>query len=447
MSALTREFRPMLKLALPLAAAELAWMAMGVVDTVMLGPLGPAAIGAGSLGAMVLYTAGTTGTGLLLGLDTLVAQAYGAGDHAGCRRSLVAGVWLSLLLFIPVMAAAFASLPALHRFGVNPRVFEQLEAFLPPLVWSILPLLLYAAFRRYLQAVHVVRPVTFAIVTANLVNFVGNWALIYGHWGAPAMGIRGSAWSTCAARVYMAAVLGVAVARSGGFRGVEWQPAWGRIRRLFALGLPAATQIGLEAAVFALVTAFAGKLDEASMAAHSIALNVISVTYMVPLGISSAAAVRAGNAVGRRDAGGAASAGYAALLLSAAFMGAAAVLLWTVPESIVRIYSGDRQVIRVGVVMLAIAAFFELGDGSQVVATGALRGIGDTRTPMLANLLFYWGVGLPVSWLFCFRFGWGAPGLWLGLCAALLLIGGTLIAVWRQRIHALRRAFRTTTTG
>jgi multidrug resistance protein, MATE family len=435
-SRLGREFRPMLRLAAPLAAAELAWMAMGVVDTIMLGPLGPAAIGAGSLGSMVLYTVATSGTGLLLGMDTLVAQAFGAGDLADARRSLVNGLWLSLLLVPPVMAACMTTLPVLAWFGINPRVFAQFSDFLPPLVWSVAPLFLYATLRRYLQAVNVVKPLTFAMVTANLVNFVGNWVLIYGHWGAPAMGIRGSGWSTCIARVYMAAVLLATVVRHGGFRGAVWRPAWARVRHLFTLGLPAAVQVGLEAAVFALVTVFAGKLDEASLAAHGIALNVISVTYMVPLGISAAAAVRVGNAVGRGDRRGAAASGSAALLLSAAFMSAAAVVLFTVPESVIRIYTGDPRVVHVGVTMLAIAAFFELGDGTQVVATGALRGLGDTRTPMLANLAWYWGVGVPVSWWFCFHLGWGAPGLWLGLCVALLLIGGTLLAAWRKRVRA-----------
>jgi len=434
-AALRRELRPLLRLAGPLAAAELAWMAMGVVDTIMVGPLGPAAIGAGSLGGMIFYAVAICGAGLLAGMDTLISQAFGAGNLTDCRRSLVNGLWLGLLLLPPTVGGTLACLPLLRWFGTNPRVYEQLVPFLTALAWSIIPLFAYAALRRYLQAVHVVKPVTFAVVSANLINFAGNWILIYGHWGAPAMGIRGSAWSTCLARLYMALVMAAAVAWHGGFRKVSWRPEASGIRRLFGLGLPAALQIGFEAAVFAIVTAFAAKLDEVSLAAHSIALNVISVTYMVPLGISSAAAVRVGHAVGRVDPRGMAAAGWGALLLSAAFMGGAGVALFTVPESIVRVYSHDPGVIHVGVLLLAIAAVFELGDGSQVVATGALRGAGDTRTPMLANLLFYWVVGLPVAYLMCFRFGWGAPGLWLGLCVALLLIGATLIAAWVGRVR------------
>jgi MATE family multidrug resistance protein len=437
-ASLRPEFRPMLRLAAPLAVAELAWMAMGVVDTLMLAPMGSAAIGAGSMGGMVFYTVAICGTGLLLGMDTLISQSFGAGDLPDCRRSLIDGLWFSLLLLPVIMGGTFACLPLLHWYGINPRVYEQLVPFLTPLVWSIIPLFAYAALRRYLQAVHVVKPVTFAIVSANLINFAGNWILIYGHWGAPAMGIRGSAWSTCVARLYMALVLAGATARHGAFRKVSWLPRFSGIRTLLALGLPASLQMGFEAAVFAIVTAFACRLDEASLAAHSIALNVISVTYMVPLGISSAAAVRVGSAVGRADPRGVAVAGWAALLLSAGFMGTAAIVLFTMPEVIVRRYSGDPRVMQVGVSLLAIAALFELGDGANVVATGALRGAGDTRTSMLANLIFYWAVGLPVAYLMCFHFGWGADGLWLGLCVALLLIGGTLIGAWIRLVRRIQ---------
>lgn len=434
---LRRELPATLRLAVPLASAELAWMAMGVVDTIMLGPLGAAAIGAGSLGSMLFYAVVLCTTGVLLGMDTLVSQSWGAGDAADCRKSLVNGLWLSLLLFPVTAAALLLCIPLLQAFGTNPQIFEQLVPFLTALAWSVLPLFLYSAFRRYLQAVQVVKPVTFAMVSANLVNFVGNWVLIYGHWGAPTMGIRGAAWSTCIARVFMLAVLAVTAVRHGGLGNVDWRPDWGRIRQLIGLGGPAALQIGAEAGVFTLVTAFAAKLDEASMAAHGIALNVISVTFMVPLGISSAAAVRVGNALGRVDMRGAAVAGWTALAVAAAFMGACAIAMFTVPQLIVGVYTADAGVIRASILLLAIAGCFQLCDGTQVVATGALRGAGDTRTPFLVNVVFYWGVGLPVSYLLCFRAGWGAAGLWVGLCVALILVALTLLVVWSRRMRLL----------
>ena len=431
----------MLRLAAPLAVAELGWMSMGVVDTIMAGPLGPAAVGTGSLGGMVFYPIAICGTGMLLGMDTLVAQAYGSGDVEDCRRTLVNGVWLGSALSPLLALVLWGLVPVLRAAGVNPRVMAMLGPFLGNLLWGVWPLLLYAAFRRYLQAVNIVKPVTFALVSANLVNAAGNWLLMFGHWGAPAMGVAGSALSTSLARAYMAAVMAATIVwheRKTGYRlfHLTWLPDWPRIRRLVKLGLPAAGQILFEGAVFAIVTTLAARLDEASLAAHGIALNVISTTYMVPLGISSAAAVRVGQAYGRRDIRAAAVAGWTALLLSSLFMGTAGLALSIVPRWIVRIYIRDAAVISCGTLLLRIAAVFELFDGLQVVAGGALRGLGDTRTPMLAHLAGYWAVGLPVAYTLCFPLRWGAAGLWVGLSAALILIGAALVVVWRRAIRS-----------
>jgi MATE family multidrug resistance protein len=432
---LRQEFRPMLRLAAPLALAELGWMAMAVVDTIMVGPLGAAAVGASSLGGSVFYPIGVVGTGLLLGMDTLVAQSFGARDPRDCRRTLVDGCWLALGLS-PVIAAALAALvPLLSRSRTNPHVLGLFVPYFGILVWSIVPLLFYTAFRRYLQAVDIVKPVTFALLSANLVNFAGNWLLIYGHWGLPRMGLAGSALSTLIARCYMAAVLFVTILlherRSGNLlASVSWRPDFARIRRLLALGLPAAAQLGFEGAVFAFVSVMAARLDEVSLAAHSIALQVIATTYMVPLGISSAAAVRVGQAAGRQDPAGASASGWASLLFSTLFMCSASVVLIIVPGTVVRGFMSDPAVIAAGVLLLRIAAIFEIFDGLQITATGALRGLGNTRTSMLLHFGGYWFVGLPIAYLTCFRAGIGVTGIWLGLTAAVLLIGSALVAAW-----------------
>jgi MATE family multidrug resistance protein len=457
---LRREFRPMLALAAPLALAELGWMAMGVVDTVMAGPLGSAAIGAGSLGSMLFYPIAIFGTGMLLGMDALVAQSFGAGDRPDCRRTLVNGLWLGAGLAPALALAIWALIPLLAHTGTNPRVLVLFAAYLKALLWGILPLLFYTAFRRYLQAVDIVKPIAFALVSANVVNIAGNYALMYGHWGFPAMGLTGSGYSTSIARFYMAAVLLAAVAwhertrplsngapsgpgsdsrseprtSESGWCGYSFRPDIPRLRRLAALGLPAALQILAEGAVFGVVTVFAARLDEASLAAHGIAVIVVSTTYMVPLGIASAAAVRVGQAVGRKDQRGVAASGWSALAIGALFMGTAGVALWTVPRWIVEVITHDAAVVAVGVGLLRIAAFFELFDGLQAVATGALRGLGDTRSPLLAHLAGYWMVGLPVAYLLCFHFRWGAPGIWVGLSAALILIGSALLVVWKRRL-------------
>jgi MATE family multidrug resistance protein len=436
---LRREFRPMLSLAAPLALAELGWMVMGIVDTIMAGRLGPAAIGAGNLGSMIFYPIAISGTGMLLGMDTLVSQAFGANDPRDCRRTLVNGIWLGAALSPVLAAIVLALIPVIARAGTNPHVFVLFVPYMQALLWGTLPLLLFAAFRRYLQAVNLVKATMFALVSANLINIIGNWALMYGHWGAPAMGLEGSGWSTSISRVYMAAVLLVAVLwherKTGNLLAhISWRPDLARMRRLASLGLPAALQILFEGAVFGIVTVLAARLDEVSLAAHSIAVQVIATTFMVPLGISSAAAIRVGQAIGRKDPRGAATAGWTALLLSAIFMGAAALALAIIPQWIVRAFIPDAAVIASGAVLLRIAALFELFDGFQVVATGALRGVGDTRTPMLAHLVGYWALGLPICYVLCFPLHWGAPGIWTGLTAALILIGVWLVIAWGRRI-------------
>ena len=427
----------MVRLAAPLAMAELGWMAMGFVDALMAGRLGAAAIGAGSLGNMLFYPIAICGTGMLLGMDTLVAQAFGARDDAACRRALVQGLWIAAGV-APVVAGLLAlTIPLLRSLGTNPRVMELLGPYLQAMLWGVLPLLFYTAFRRYLQAMNIVKPITFAVVSANLLNFAGNWLFMYGNWGAPRLGLEGSGFSTSISRVYIALVLLIAVLCHERKLGnlhlrVNWRPRWTPIRRLIALGFPSAMQILAEGAVFGIVTVMAARFDEVSLAAHSIAVNVISITFMVPLGISSAAAVRVGQAVGRKSPQGIAVSGWTALLLGAGFMGAAGLALAIVPRWIARLYTPEAAVIASSAALLRIAALFEIFDGLQVVATGALRGLGDTRTPALAHLGGYWVVGMPVAYFLCFAHGWGVTGIWVGLTSALILIGLVLLLAWRR---------------
>jgi len=436
--AIRGEIAPMLRLAGPLAVGELGWMAMGIVDTLMAGRLGAAALGAGSLGSMVFYPVAICATGMLLGMDTLVAQSHGAGDHADSRRTLVGGVWLGLALSPVVALAVLGLIPLLRASGANPRVMTLVAPYLRALVWGMPGLMLYTAFRRYLQAVDFAGPVAFALVSANLVNLAGNWALMFGHWGAPALGLEGCGVSTSIARIYMAAVLLGAIVwreRRTGNRlfHISWRPGLERLRRLVVLGLPAAGQILFEGVGFGIVSAMAARLDEASLAAHSIALQVIATTYMVPLGIGSAAAVRVGQAIGRKDRAAAATSGWTAMLIGAVFMAAAGVALCTVPQWIARLFIADPAVIRLAAVLLRIAALMELFDGLQTVATGALRGLGDTRSPMLAHLAGYWIAGLPVTYVLCFPLGWGVRGIWVGLTSAIVIVGVALTLVWARR--------------
>ena len=439
-AAFRQEIRPMLRLAAPLAMAERGWMLMGFVDAVMAGRLGAAAIGAGSLGNMLFYPIAICGSGMLLGMDTLVAQAFGARDDAACRRSLVQGLWVAAGV-APIVALLLSlTIPLLRALGTNPRVMELLGPYVHALLWGIPPLLLFAVFRRYLQAMNIVKPITFAVVSANLLNFAGNWLFMYGNWGAPRLGLEGSGFSTSISRVYIALVLLIAVLRHQRKlaqalppANLTYHPNFQIIRRLIALGFPSALQILVEGAVFSAVTVMAARFDEVSLAAHSIAVNVISTTFMVPLGISSAAAVRVGQAVGRQDRPGIAVSGWTALALGAGFMSAAGRALAIVPRWIARLYTPEVAVVGASAELLRIAALFEIFDGLQVVAGGALRGLGDTRTPALAHFAGYWIVGMPVAWFLCFTYGWGVTGIWVGLTSALIHIGLLLLLAWHRR--------------
>ena len=433
------EFRPMFALAAPVVIAELGWMTMGLVDTLMVGRLGPEAIGAVGIGSSLFMAVCIFAMGLLLGLDTLVSQAFGARRFDECHAWLAHGIALSLLLSIPVTLLVMGLSASLAGWGLHPDVLRLTQPYLTILAWSIPPLLLYSSFRRYLQGMGIVRPVTAALVLANVLNAVVNWMLIFGRLGAPALGVRGSAWATVGARVVMAGVLlGVIVkvrrserfdAGARGFR-LEMQ----RMRQLIALGFPAASQVTLEVGVFAAATALAGRLPPASLAAHQIAVNIAAFTFMVPLGIASAGAVRVGHAMGRRDQAGAARAGWTALLFGALFMASAAATFVLFPSALIGAFTSDPSVLAIGVSLLFIAAVFQLFDGVQGVATGILRGLGDTRTPMLWNFAAHWLIGLPLGYTLCFAAGLGVVGLWWGLSSGLIICGIALLVVWVRAI-------------
>jgi len=443
---LRTEFRPTIRLALPLVLAELGWMSMSIVDTMMVGrlPNSATAMGAVSLGSNIFIVLALFGGGLLLGLDTLVSQAFGAGKREDCHRSLVNSIYLSIAL-TPFLAAPVWLLPSLLAgMQVDPGVLALAIPYTKALAIGLFPLLLYFAVRRCLQAMNMVKPVAFALISANIVNALGNLIFVYGKLGMPALGAVGSGWSTAIARLYMATVLvGYLLWYDRKHRTELLKTPVDidlpRIRRLITLGLPAAMQFALESGVFGLVTALIARLGAVPLASHQIALNTVAFTYMVPLGIASAAAVRVGQAIGRNDPKGAGAAGSTAIFLGAAFMTGAAAALLLFPRWIARMYTPDQIVIRSTIALLAAGAAFQLFDGIQTVATRALRGAGDTRTPMLCHFTAYWIIGLPLGAWLCFRRGWGALGLWTGLSLALILIGIVLLFAWGRAVRRFMR--------
>ncbi|HJO39939.1 MAG: MATE family efflux transporter [Vicinamibacterales bacterium] len=443
LSGLRREVRPMLALAVPVVVAEMGWVAMGTVDILMVGSLGPEAIGAVGVGSMLFIALAVFGVGVLLALDTFIAQAFGADQLDECHRWLVHGVVMSLMLAVPLTGVALIGISNLDLWGFDPTVLRLTAPYLRLITWSAWPLLLYVALRRYLQAMGVVTPIMVTLLTANLINIAANWVLIHGNLGAPALGVNGAGWATCISRIYMAMLLLGAVARHDartghGPRRASWAIERARLARLFWLGLPAACQVTLEVGVFSAATALAARLAPVALAAHQITLNMASFTFMVPLGMASAAAVRVGHAVGRRDADDAGRAGWTAVVLGVLFMAVSATAFLLLPRILMGLFTTDPTVIATGVTLLAVAAAFQLFDGLQGVLTGALRGLGDTRTPMLWNLVGHWAFGLPLGYTICFVWARGVVGLWIGLSAGLIVVSLVLLTVWRKRVARLR---------
>jgi multidrug resistance protein, MATE family len=436
----------MLRLALPLVMAEVGWMSMGVVDTVMVGHLPHPAmtISAAALGQVLYNTLAFGVGGVLLGLDTYISQAHGAGEWDDANKWLLSGVVLAGILSAVLMGMVWLGPVAMVRLNVDREVMRQAVQFLEALNWGTLPLFLYMTFRRYLQAFNHVRPIAAAVVSANAVNAALDWLLLYGHrWGSigiPAYGVVGAAVSTSLARVYLAAFVGIAVwwvdrRHSYGLKQAEWKLDWTRLRRLVALGGPVGGQIFVEISIFAAVTAMIGTMGPLPLAGHEIALNCVSFTFMVPFAISAAATVRVGQAVGRGSATEAAAAGWTAIGLGSGFMLAMSVVLVTMPHTIARGFTVDPVVIAAAVPLLLVGAAFQFFDGVQVTATGALRGVGNTHAGLYVQLVGYWVVGLPLGWWLGFHRKTGAVGLWIGLCAGLMIAGVALISVWGRAVR------------
>lgn len=442
------QIRPMLALAVPLIAAELGWMTMGIVDTIMIGHTAHAAmsIAAASLGQVLYNTLAFGIAGVLLSLDTYLSQSHGAGRYDEANRWLYHGLILAAALAATLVALIAAAPLVMLHMPINREVLTGSVAFLHALNWGTPTLFLYFTLRRYLQAFNHVRPIAAALVTANLLNFAGDWLLIYGHaFGQihiPALGIYGAGLSTSISRAYLALFLVIAIWRvehkhSYGLRSTLRHIETSRLRRLTLLGAPAGGQIFVEIAIFGTVTFLIGTMGPLPLAGHEIALNCASFTFMVPFAISAAAAVRVGQAIGRGEPREASAAGWAAIALGAGCMATFAIVLFFFAHPIARAFTPDRAVIAAAVPLLIVAAIFQFFDGLQITATGALRGAGNTHAGLIVQIIGYWIIGLPVGYLLAFRLHHGAVGLWLGLCTGLIVAGISLTTTWRYTTRKL----------
>lgn len=414
-----------MRLALPVVAAQVGMVLLGVVDTIMVGRLSAQALAAVALGSIFTFGTMILAIGILHGLDPLVSQAYGAGEHEEIGLHLLRGIGLALALSIPYVLLFIWSAPVLRLFRQPPEVIALAGPFIRALAPGVPALFVFVALRQTLQAITVVRPVLLAVLLANLVNFVGNLALIYGRFGLPALGVVGSGWSTTICRYVMVgaiALLGAPALR----------PIWRRpsrellsvrpYERLIAIGFPIGIQIGLEMWVFTTAALVIGSMGAIDLAGHQIAINLASLSFMVPLGIGAAAAVRVGNAVGRGDQAGARRAAWVALGTGASVMIGSALAFALLPGPLARIYTPDPRVIAVASTLLPIAALFQVFDGTQAVGCGILRGIADTRVAAAINLVGYWALGLPLGIGFAFHYAMGPRGLWWGLTIGLAVV-------------------------
>lgn len=437
---LASEWAPTLALAGPVMLGFLGMTLMGIVDTVLVGVLGAATVGAVGVGASISGVAFLFGLGLLLGIDRQVAVAHGAGRPDDVARAHTHGIALALVASVPVVALLHFTASQLARLGVAPELVPLAAAWLRVASWSLLPALVFIAVRQSLQALGDTRAATAILLSANLVNAFFNVALIRGRFGFPALGIAGSAWATLLARTYTAVlILAWSAWRGPDLRALERRIHWRTLRELLRLGGPASVQLVFEGGVFSLATLLCAHLGAKSAAAHNVALQVSSFTFMIPLGLSAAGSVRVGNALGRGDLRAAQRAGWSAVLLGASFMSCSAVALLAFAPRIVGLFGLDGPSASLAWTLLLCVAVFQLFDGLQVTLSGVLRGSGDTVASMVTNLVGHWFVGLPVGYGLAFGAGYGAVGLWLGLATGLGTVALSLMVIWRRRIGRIVR--------
>jgi MATE family multidrug resistance protein len=431
------ELRALWRLSLPLIASYAGHQMMSLVDTAMVGRLGATAIAGVGIGNAIYFVITIVGLGCVLGMDPLVSQSLGAGEEARARRVLWQGLRLAVVVGVPLSALLALSPALLAPAGIDAQTAEQVERYLYARLPNTIPFLLFIAARCYLQARGVTRPIVISVVLANLVNLVGNAVLIYGDealdWfdipgiGLPALGVAGSGLASSLAAIISVLLLAAAI------RALPAPADPGRRRHdpqiqraLWRIGLPLGLQLLAEVGVFSLAAVLIGGLGAGAAAGHQIAITLASLTFCVTLGVASATSVQVGLHVGRGDTPAARRAGLLGLGLAAGFMSFSAVTFVAIPALLAAVFTDDPQAVAAAIPLLQIAAVFQLSDGTQVVAAGALRGAGDTRVPLYANLLGHYAVGFPLILALGFGLDLGAPGVWWGLSAGLTAVALTL---------------------
>ncbi len=431
------DFRALIRLAAPMMVVQVGLMMMGVVDTVFVGHVSATELAAASLGNLYFFSLTILGLGTLMAIDPVVSQAMGARDAGAVTRGFQRGLVVAVLISVPATLLCLPVGFVLQALRQPAAVVPRAAGFVLVSAPGMLPMLLFIMLRQTLQAMKRMRAIVITIVAANLVNAALNTIFVFGRFGVPPMGALGAALSSTLGRVFMLAML---LALSWRDLLPHFRP-WlressepGPVLRMLRLGLPIGFQYALEFGAFAVIALLAGWFGAEAMGGHQIALNLASLTFMAPLGMGSAAAVLVGHAVGSGDAAGARRIAGAALIFGGAFMAVSALVLRTIPGLFAGLYTTVPGVLAVATALIPIAGVFQIFDGLQVVSAGVLRGVGDTRGPLIVNVLGFWLIGMPVS-LWCgFHQHLGVVGLWWGFVAALMAVALFLLLRVRNRL-------------
>lgn len=417
------EVRRLLRLAGPIVVSQLGQVGMNTADTVMVGPLGATPLAAAGLGSAIHWLTTVVCIGILVGMSPMVSQAYGAGDFERCRRALVQGAWLALVLAVPMILISLAGTPIALALGQDPAVSYLTGGYLAALAWGILPFFLFMAGRQYLEATgHVTAPMVITFI-GLVINIGANRIFIYGAGDVvPAMGVVGSGWATTLVRWSMLVAVVVFILRHPALRpgsGQAVRPDRVILSRILRVGLPVGGQFALEMGLFAFGAFMMGWLGPLELAAHQVTINIASTTFMVALGASMAGSIRVGHHIGARRFQRMRLAVAATYFLAVGFMGLCALAFVAMPDTLIGLYTRDPEIIRLGATLLLVAAAFQVFDGGQVAGVSVLRGAADTRAPALIAAIGYWCIGVPTGYMLAFRAGNGPVGVWLGLTAGL----------------------------
>ena len=438
------ELRATLALAWPLILANLTQQAIQATDVLLMGRLGATQLAAATLALNLTFTFNLLMLGLLIASSPMMATALGQRFNAvrDVRRTFRAGLWLLAFMLPPYWLVLWHVGTFMRVFGESAELANQGQSFLRAYMWCTAPWLIFQLLRNFVSALERPRIVLWLSLGGILLNALLSWSLIFGHFGLPALGLAGGGLGSTLTWLMLCAALFIVTQSDRQFRRFHLFGHWWRFDRqrtaaMIRLGWPIGVTMALEMGVFALAAYFMGWIGAPAVAAHAVALQLAALTFMVPLGLGQAATVRVGLALGRRDEAGIARAGWTAWVMGVAFMGTMALVMWSMPRTLVTLFLKDvpanAETIALAVSFLTVAAAFQLVDGAQVIGAGMLRGLHDTRWPLLFALVGYWVVGLGIGVWLAFGRDWKGVGIWVGLASGLAAVAALMLARWIMR--------------